>query len=88
MSATSEDALSSSEKLDNDQVSSLGGGRKKRDSISSTKIDRVVLENREKFQPSAYAESYDDHEEDEEWTVLSPRDTQDETIALIRPVSG
>ena len=91
MPATSEDALSSSsDELDSDdQISSEGGRgrRNKRDSISSTLIDRVVLEKREKFQPSAYAQSYGDHEEDEEWTVLSPRGNRDESTTLLGPVS-
>ena len=90
MPATSEDALSSSsEELDNDdQISSEGGRgrRNKRDSTSSTLIDRVVLEKREKFQPSPYAQSYGDQEEDEEWTVLSPRGNNESTT-LLGPVS-
>lgn len=90
MPATSEDAPnSSSDELDSDdQISSEGGRGKrgiKRDTTSSTLIDRVVLEKRDKFQPSAYAQSYGDYEEDEEWTVLSPRGNRDESTTLLGP---
>lgn len=80
MPAIDENTISSSEELNDDQISS-NGTWKRRDSNTSTKIDHVVLENRERFQPSAYAESYEDQEEDEEWTVLSPRDHRDESRA-------
>lgn len=94
MPAISEDALSSSsEEQDNDDQLSPGGGggggrRNKRDSTSSTLIDRVVLEKREKFHPSPYAQCYGDDEEDEEWTHLLPRDHRDDSTTSVGPVSA
>ena len=88
MPATSEDALSSSsdDELDNDddQISPGGGGRMSRKgSTSSTLIDRVVQEKRDKFQPSPYAKSYGDYEGDEEWTHLLARDHRDDDDDLM-----
>ena len=101
MPATSEDALSSSDdELDNDDqlspgeedegVGGGGGRRNKRGSTSSTTlIDRVVLEKREKFQPSLYAQTYGDDEGNEEWTHLLPRDHRDDDLTISTgPVSG
>lgn len=91
MPATGDDVLSpSSEELDNDDQLSPGGERRdKRDTTSSTRIDRVVLEKREKFQPSPYAQSYGDHEGDEEWTHLLPRDHKaDDPTTSMGPVSA
>ena len=98
MPATSEDALSSSDdELDNDDrlspdegVGGGGGRMNKRGSTSSTTlIDRVVLEKREKFQPSLYAQTYGDDEGNEEWTHLLPRDHRDDDLTISTgPVSG
>jgi hypothetical protein len=96
MPATSEDALNSStdERDSDDQLSpgeeeEEGERGRRRDKTSSTLIDRVVLEKREKFQPSPYAQCYGDHEEDEEWTHLLPRDHRDDDpMTSTGPVSG
>ena len=87
MPATSEDALSSSsdDELDNDddQISPGGGRMSRKGSTSSTLIDRVVQEKRDKFQPSPYAKSYGDYEGDEEWTHLLARDHRDDDDDLM-----
>lgn len=95
MPATSEDALSSSsdDELDNDddQISPGGGRMSRKGSTSSTLIDRVVQEKRDKFQPSPYAKSYGDYEGDEEWTHLLARDHRDDDDDLMTstgPVSA
>ena len=89
MPAISEDVPSSSseEQDSDDQLPSGGGGGGRKTSTSSALIDRVVLEKREKFLPSPYAQCYGDHEEDEEWTHLLPRDHRDDSTTSAGPVS-